>query len=118
MQSLCIVMDSCILTAHQAASAVYSLWCVHVTPCTRLQAKPYHRVDYSHSKVKLMKIAHDNQLLVQRLTSISHKVTCREKDCLASTATVGLFDEPGFHRMVINYLPFVTTAMSHNSLHF
>lgn len=39
-----------------------------------LQAKPYQRADYSHSTVKLMKIAHDNQVLVKRLTSISHKV--------------------------------------------
>jgi hypothetical protein len=44
--------------------------CSHFT----LQAKPYQRADYSHSTTKLMKIAHDNQLLVKRLTSISHKV--------------------------------------------
>jgi hypothetical protein len=45
-------------------------------PCSHftLQATPYQRADYSHSTTKLMKIAHDNQLLVKRLTSISHKV--------------------------------------------
>lgn len=40
-----------------------------------LQAKPYKRVDYSHSKVSLTKIAHDNQLLVNHLTTISKAVS-------------------------------------------
>jgi hypothetical protein len=48
-----------------------------------MQAKPYRRVDYSHSSVQLMKISHDNQLLVNHLTTISKAVrhpfvlTCR-----------------------------------------
>lgn len=48
-----------------------------------VQAKPYRRVDYSHSSVQLMKISHDNQLLVNHLTTISKAVsnptvlTCR-----------------------------------------
>jgi hypothetical protein len=42
-----------------------------------LQAKPYRRVDYSHSSVQLMKIAHDNQLLVNHLTTISKAVSAR-----------------------------------------
>eukprot|EP00877_Chromochloris_zofingiensis_P012380 jgi/Chrzof1/7396/Cz02g21360.t1 len=36
-------------------------------------AKPYPRADYSHSATQLMKIGHDNQLLVERLTEISHQ---------------------------------------------
>jgi hypothetical protein len=42
-----------------------------------VQAKPYRRVDYSHSSVQLMKIAHDNQLLVNHLTTISKAVRSR-----------------------------------------
>lgn len=48
-----------------------------------MQAKPYRRVDYSHSSVQLLKISHDNQLLVNHLTTISKAVrypfmlTCR-----------------------------------------
>ncbi|WIA30602.1 hypothetical protein OEZ86_000682 [Tetradesmus obliquus] len=49
-------------------------------------AKPYQRADYSHSTVKLMKIAHDNQVLVKRLTSISHKDPSWVKD-LGKTAS-------------------------------
>lgn len=40
---------------------------------TCCQAKPYPRADYSHSATQLMKIGHDNQLLVERLTEISHQ---------------------------------------------
>uniref|UniRef100_A0A383WPK5 Uncharacterized protein n=1 Tax=Tetradesmus obliquus TaxID=3088 RepID=A0A383WPK5_TETOB len=50
------------------------------------KAKPYQRADYSHSTVKLMKIAHDNQVLVKRLTSISHKDPSWVKD-LGKTAS-------------------------------
>lgn len=39
-----------------------------------LQARPYARADFSHSNNRLMKIAYDNQKLVQRLTNISRKV--------------------------------------------
>jgi hypothetical protein len=42
-----------------------------------LQAKPYKRIDYSHSAVELMKIAHDNELLVKQLTTISKAVRGR-----------------------------------------
>lgn len=42
-----------------------------------MQAKPYGRIDYSHSKNRLMKIAHDNQLLVGHLTVISKAVSSR-----------------------------------------
>ncbi|KAF6257473.1 hypothetical protein COO60DRAFT_1701845 [Scenedesmus sp. NREL 46B-D3] len=50
------------------------------------KAKAYQRADYSHSTTKLMKIAHDNQLLVKRLTSISHKGPNWVKD-LGKTAS-------------------------------
>lgn len=42
---------------------------------TPVQAKPYKRADFSHSAVDLLKIAHDNQLLVQHLTTISKAVS-------------------------------------------
>eukprot|EP00878_Enallax_costatus_P016102 GHUV01016884.1.p1 GENE.GHUV01016884.1~~GHUV01016884.1.p1 ORF type:complete len:404 (+),score=126.99 GHUV01016884.1:738-1949(+) len=37
------------------------------------KAKPYARAEYSHSNNRLVKIAHDNQKLVERLTEISRK---------------------------------------------
>lgn len=48
--------------------------CVAHVCAGTVQAKPYRRVDYSHSAVQLMKIAHDNQLLVNHLTTISKAV--------------------------------------------
>jgi len=59
-----------------------------------LQAKPYKRVDYSHSKVSLMKIAHDNQLLVQHLTTISKAVSSTAAPPAATTDSKGRLTMP------------------------
>jgi hypothetical protein len=56
------------------SGGTHSACCITLCSHAVLQAKPYQRADYSHSTTKLMKIAYDNQLLVKRLTSISHKV--------------------------------------------
>lgn len=55
-------------------------------PPYTVKAKPYGRIDYSHSKNRLMKIAHDNQLLVDHLTVISKAVPSVTKDAAAPPA--------------------------------
>lgn len=64
-----------------------------------MQAKPYRRVDYSHSSVQLMKIAHDNQLLVNHLTTISKAVCCERTSsrCSAHGQKVAFKQETHVH---------------------
>lgn len=67
--------------------------CVCVLGC--VQAKPYRRVDYSHSSVQLMKIAHDNQLLVNHLTTISKAVSNRRQPPMVGKLQWGLQQQGG-----------------------
>jgi hypothetical protein len=63
------------------------------------QAKPYGRLDYSHSKNRLMKIAHDNQLLVDHLTVISKAVraAASDKSATHTTSCTTASAQPGTH---------------------
>jgi hypothetical protein len=45
-----------------------------------LQAKPYHRDDFSHSSTELLKIGYDNEVLVKKLTGISMQPPTWVKD--------------------------------------
>lgn len=45
-----------------------------------LQAKPYHRNDFSHSSSELLKIGYENEVLVKKLTGISMQPPSWVKD--------------------------------------
>jgi hypothetical protein len=52
----------------------------HHTRAALTQAKPYQRSDFSHSPTELLKIGHENEMLVKKLTGISAQPTAWAKE--------------------------------------
>lgn len=61
------------------------------------KARPYPRVDYTHSTVRLLRIAKDNQLLLSRLMHISSKEPVQSVDALT-----GVHASPGVASSAVN----------------